>query len=289
MDEREWDYSYDINDWQQKYGMHWYDPFISGEDIDTITTEIEAYDAGYWAGWYGPEVGDVGIYSIFVYEAPDPCEEVPVVDPTCPGFIGQSPPEDPAIKELVIIDSTGSIQLSEDELSVLESLEEDNKTEMVIPEPPKIIEDPALVVEEKQEATPAVDALSVAQAAEANALSDAAATIGNTLTSTNQQSQSQSQQSMEQANRQSQLSSQQSQDQQNSMQMTGLDSISSDGTFNSFNSFNTQSQNLNNTEIVIEINVDTFEIAALDTAISDAVTNLMRLQQNIIREQTLVS
>ena len=195
--------------------MHWYDPFVSGEDIDTITTEIEAYDAGYWAGWYGPEVGDVGIYSIFVYEAPDPCEEVPVVDPTCPGFIGQSPPEDPAIKELVIIDSTGSIQLSEDELSVLESLEEDNKTEMVIPEPPKVIEDPAEpVVEEKQEATPAVDALSVAQSAEANALSDAAATIENTLTSTtaaalsdvmqsnsiNQQSQSQSQQSMEQAN-----------------------------------------------------------------------------------------
>ena len=91
---------------------------------------------------------------------------------------------------------------------------------------------------------------------------------------------------MEQANRQSQLSSQQSQDQQNSMQMTGLDSISSDGTFNSFNSFNTQSQNLNNTEIVIEINVDTFEIAALDNAISNAVTNLMRLEQNIIREQS---
>lgn len=301
LDEREWDYSYDINDWQQKYGMHWYDPFISGEDIDTITTQIEAYDAGYWAGWYGPEVGDVGIYSIFVYEAPDPCEEVPVVDPTCPGFIGQSPPEDPAIKELVIIDSTGSIQLSEDELSVLESLEEDNKTEMVIPEPPKVIEDPAEpVVEEKQEATPAVDALSVAQSAEANALSDAAATIENTLTSTtaaalsdvmqsnsiNQQSQSQSQQSTEQANQQSQQSSQQSQDQQNSMQMAGLDTISSNGTFNSFNSFNTQSQNLNNTEIVIEINVDTFEIAALDTAISDAVANLMRLEQNIIREQS---
>jgi hypothetical protein len=301
LDEREWDYSYDINHWQLKYGMHWYDPFISGEDIDTITTEIEAYDAGYWAGWYGPEVGDVGIYSIFVYEAPDPCEEVPVVDPTCPGFIGQSPPEDPAIKELVIIDSAGSIQLSEDELSVLESLEEDNKTEMVIPEPPKVIEDPAeTVVEEKQEATPAVDALSVAQSAEANALSDAAATIENTLTSTtaaalsdvmqsnsiNQQSQSQSQQSMEQANQQSQQSSQQSQDQQNSMQMAGLDTISSNGTFNNFNSFNTQSQNLNNTEIVIEINVDTFEIAALDTAISDAVANLMRLEQNIIREQS---
>lgn len=300
LDEREWDYSYHIRNWQQKNGMHWYDPFISGEDIDTITTEIEAYDAGYWAGWYGPEVGEVGIYSIFIYEAPDPCEEVPVVDPTCPGFIGKAPAEDPAIKELVIIESTGSIPLSEDELTVLEALEENEKSEIVMPEPPAVIvkveEKP--VVEQEKEIVKTVDALSIAQSAEANALADAAATIENTLTSTatsvandimqteqiTQQSQTQSQQSMEQAQQQSQQSSQQSQ--QSSMGMVGLNILSNDGTFNSSNTLTTESQNLSNNQIAIEITVDTFEIAALDNAINDAVTNLMRLEQNIIREQT---
>jgi len=300
LDEREWDYSYHIRNWQLQYGMHWYDPFISGEDIDTITTEIEAYDAGYWAGWYGPEVGEVGIYSIFIYEAPDPCEEVPVVDPTCPGFIGQAPTEDPAIKELVIIESTGSIPLSEDELTVLETLEEDNKSDMVIPEPPAVVVEveEKLVVEQEKETVKTVDALSIAQSAEANALADAAATIENTLTSTatsvandimqteqiTQQAQTQSQQSMEQAQQQSQQSSQQSQ--QSSMGMVGLNILSNDGTFNSSNTLTTESQNLDNNQIAIEITVDTFEIAALDNAINDAVTNLMRLEQNIIREQT---
>ena len=54
--------------------------------------------------------------------------EVPVVDPSCENFIGAAPQEDPAVKELVIIESTGSIPLSEDELTVLESLEEEEET-----------------------------------------------------------------------------------------------------------------------------------------------------------------
>jgi hypothetical protein len=301
LDDREWDYSQYIYDWEQKYGMHWYDPFITGDKIDTITLEVEGQDIGGWAGWYGPEFGNAGIYSILVYD-PDPCKAIPIVDPTCEGFIGEAPAEDPAIKQLVIIESTGSIPLSEDELTVLEALEEDNKSDMVIPEPPAVVVEveEKLVVEQEKETVKTVDALSIAQNAEANALADAAATIENTLTSTatslandimqteqsTQQAQTQSQQSMQQAQQQSQQSSQQSQSQQSSMGMVGLNILSNDGTFNSSNSFTTESQNLDNNQIAIEITVDTFEIAALDNAISDAVTNLMRLQQNIIREQT---
>ena len=37
--------------------------------------------------------------------------------------------------------------------------------------------------------------------------------------------------------------------------------------------------------IELEITVDTFEIAALDNAINDAVMNLIKMEQNIIREQ----
>ena len=286
LDEREWDYSYYIYDWEQKYGMHWYDPFITGDKIDTITLEVEAYDAGYWAGYYGPEFGSAAIYSIFVYD-PDPCEAIPIVDPTCPGFIGEAPEEDPAIKQLVIIESTGSIPLSEDELAVLESLEE----------PEAIIEEVPVEVAEAQteeEPTLNVDALSVAQNAEANALADAASTIENTLAATelaalsdinqsqqtSQQSQQQSQQSMQEA----QNSSQQSQ--QQSLTSSGM---SADGSIDLDQTMQAQlleNNGMQENRIQIDITVESFEIAALDNAVNDAIMNLIKLEQNVIREQT---
>ena len=268
LDEREWDYSYYIYDWEQKYGMHWYDPFISGEDIDTITLEVEAYDAGYWAGYYGPEFGSAAIYSILVVEPLDPCKQIPIVDPTCEGFIGEAPAEDPAVKELVIIESTGSIPLSEDELAVLESLEE----------PEAIIEEQVIETsgEEKENN---VDALSVARNAEAAALADAANTIENTLSATElalqqdvAQAQSiaqQSQQSSEQSMQEAESSQQQAMEQ--SLSSAG---INADG-----------SPSSNSVEVEIQLDIDSFDIAALDNAINDAVMNLIKLEQNIVREQ----
>jgi hypothetical protein len=85
VDEREWDYSYHIDNWEQKSGMQWFDPFIQGDEIDTITLQVEAKDAGYWAGWYGPEFGSAGIYSIFVYKDPLDCSD-PLNDAKCPGY-----------------------------------------------------------------------------------------------------------------------------------------------------------------------------------------------------------
>ena len=286
LDEREWDYSYYIYGWEEKYGMEWFDPFVSGDDIDTITLEVEAYDAGYWAGYYGPEFGSASIYSLLVVEPPDPCEQIPIVDPTCEGFIGEAPAEDPAVQQLVIIESTGSIPLSEDELAVLESLEE----------PASIIEETPVEVAESQpekEPTSNVDALSVAQNAEANALADAAATIENTLAATelaalsdlnqsqqtSQQSQQQSQQSMQEA----QNSSQQSQ--QQSLTSSGM---SADGSIDLDQTMQAQlleNSGMQENQIQIDITIDLFEIAALDNAINDAVMNLMKLEQNIIREQ----
>jgi hypothetical protein len=286
LDEREWDYSYYIYDWEQKYGMHWYDPFITGDKIDTITLEVEAYDAGYWAGYYGPEFGSAAIYSILVVEPLDPCEQIPIVDPTCEGFIGEAPAEDPAVKELVIIESTGSIPLSEDELAVLESLEE----------PAAIIEEVPVEIAEAQpeeKQTSNVDALSVAQNAEANALADAASTIENTLAATelaalsdinqsqqtSQQSQQQSQQSMQEA----QNSSQQSQ--QQSLTSSGM---SADGSIDLNQTMQAQlleNNGMQENKIQIDITVESFEIAALDNAVNDAIMNLIKLEQNVIREQ----
>lgn len=85
VDEREWDYSYPISDWEQKNGMHWYSPFLMGDEVDSLTLEVEGKDAGYWAGWWGPEFREAGIYSIFVYKEPLDCSD-PLNDPTCPGY-----------------------------------------------------------------------------------------------------------------------------------------------------------------------------------------------------------
>jgi len=273
LDEREWDYSYYIYDWEQKYGMHWYDPFITGDKIDTITLEVEAYDAGYWAGYYGPEFGSAGIYSILVVEPQDPCKQIPIVDPTCEGFIGEAPAEDPAIKELVIIESTGSIPLSEDELAVLESLEE----------PAAIIEEVPVEIAEAQpeEETSNVDALSVARNAEASALAEADSTINNTLAATTFSLQSDIQQS-QQTNQQAQQQAEQAN--QEALESAGFDLLSNDGNI-SVSSILSKSQNLEQNKISIEIAVDSYEIAALDQAINDAVLNLIRLEQNIVREQ----
>ena len=278
---KEYDYSTYIAGWELKYGMEWYDPFISGDKIDTITLEVESYDAGGWAGYWGPEFREAGIYSIFVVEPPDPCEQIPIVDPTCEGFIGEAPSEDPAVKQLVIIESTGSIPLSEDELAVLESLEEENKPEIIIPEQPEVIVEE---LDEKQETK--VDALSIAKNAEANALADAASTVENTLLATGIATQNDVQQSTQQAQQQSQQSMQEAQkSQQQSIEMSSNDGFSIDGDIN-FSSLNVQSQNISDNQMAIEITIDTFEIAALDNAIDEAFMNLVKLEQNIIREQT---
>ena len=303
LDEREWDYSYYIYNWQTKYGMHWYDPFISGDKIDTITLEVEAYDKGFWAGYYGPEFGSAGIYSILVVEPPDPCKQIPIVDPTCEGFIGEAPKEDPAVKELVIIESTGSIPLSEDELTVLASLEEEEET----------YEEQ---IEEKEEQNN-VDALAVARNAEANALADAASIIDNTLSATatsleqditqsnqiNQQSQEQAELSLTEAESIQQSSIELSTEMNNSMTQITLETTSQTQEQTSQTSANIQTADQNNGSvdattflselnqsqqepmIELEITVDAFEIAALDNAINDAVMNLIKMEQNIIREQ----
>ena len=126
LDEKEWDYSYHIDQWETKYGMQWYDPFITGDKIDTITLEIEGKDAAEWPGWYGPEFGSAAIYSTFVYD-PDPCKQVPVVDPTCEDFIGNAPDETiPQLQEdeWVYIQSTGEVMSLEEQLETIEEPEE---------------------------------------------------------------------------------------------------------------------------------------------------------------------
>jgi len=77
--------------WRSFTGTERFDDSIPAENIDRITIRAEGDDVGFWAGWYGPEF-DAKESSISLIYSPlpadaDPCEEVPVTDPTCPNYV----------------------------------------------------------------------------------------------------------------------------------------------------------------------------------------------------------
>jgi len=207
LDEREWDYSYYIYDWEQKYGMHWYDPFISGDKIDTITLEVEAYDAGYWAGYYGPEFGSAAIYSILVVEPEiQDCSD-PLLDPTCPGYAEALNAQQDEMLALINNSSDIGIDTSNDVAFVAEvaavveesidpvsegisepvaveaSIEQVQEVEQVV----EVAETTSTENSTEEEAnSPSVDPLAVAQNAVSAALSEAASNVSNTLEATSQ-------------------------------------------------------------------------------------------------------
>lgn len=215
LDEREWDYSYYIYDWEQKYGMHWYDPFISGEDIDTITLEVEAYDKGYWAGYYGPEFGSAAIYSILVVEPETQDCSDPLLDPTCPGYAEALNAQQDEM--LALINNSAEVNTNESPevnfvAEVTTTVEEsvmDSPVEEVIAESTSIeespvleevadlsnpIEEPVEVIVEELESNeveeasnaPSVNPLAVAQNAVSSALSEAESNNAATLEATSQ-------------------------------------------------------------------------------------------------------
>ena len=142
LDEREWDYSYSISNWQQKSGMHWYDPFLMGDEVDTLTIQVEGRDAGYWAGWWGPEFREAGIYSIFVYKEPIDCSD-PLNDPTCPGYATALQEQQQAMLEeqLALAEMTNDTTVAEEiiEEPVIEEVIEEPQPEPVA----EVVEDVA--------------------------------------------------------------------------------------------------------------------------------------------------
>jgi hypothetical protein len=147
VDEREWDYSYSISSWQQKSGMHWYDPFLKGDEVDTLTIQVEGKDAGYWAGWWGPEFREAGIYSIFVYKDPIDCSD-PLNDASCPGYAMALQEQQQAMLE----EQLALAEMTNESASVEEVIEEPVIEEVIEePQPESIAEPVAEVVEEIEE------------------------------------------------------------------------------------------------------------------------------------------
>lgn len=332
IDERKWDYSEYIYQWEWKSGMHWYDPFVSGEDIDTITLEVEGMDAGYWAGYYGPEFGNAGIYSIFIYEQPEVDQDCsdPLLDPTCPGYATALNAQQEEIIAL-ITDVSETPSISGDDVTFIESVNEVVE-ESIIDEP--IVETVVQEIQEPQEqiiaeavasvnqtadvqaeesavseaatevASPSgrVDPLAVAQGAVSAALNEAASNVQSTLSATANSviqaesiSQSVEQQSQQLAASQNVESQQNNTNQQinqgqdgQSQDYFGETSISSAGgsidsngniDVSTIMGIETQ-QDINNdgqsidsfglnesSGAIVEITVDSLEIAALDLAI----------------------
>jgi len=128
LDEREWDYSYSISDWEQKNGMQWYDPFLMGDKVDTLTLEVEGKDAGYWAGYWGPEFREAGIYSIFVYKEPLDCSD-PLNDARCPGYATALQEQ----QEAMLAEQLAMAEMTND-TGTIEEVNETPRTEKVIEE-----------------------------------------------------------------------------------------------------------------------------------------------------------
>ena len=155
VDEREWDYSYPISDWEQKNGMVWYNPFLMGDEVDSLTIEVEGRDAGYWAGWWGPEFREAGIYSIFVYREPLDCSD-PLNDPTCPGYATalQEQQEAMLAEQLAMAEmtnDTGTTNQIDETSRTAETVEE------VQPEPEPVAEVVEEIVEEIIEETAVIE------------------------------------------------------------------------------------------------------------------------------------
>ena len=206
---KEYDYSTYIAGWELKYGMEWYDPFISGDKIDTITLEVEGRDAGGWAGWWGPEFREAGIYSIFVVEPPPEanCED-PLLDPTCPGYADALNAQQDEMLALINNSSDTGIDTGNDVAFVAEvatvveesidpvseGISEPVAVEASVEPVQEVIEEIVEVAEttstessaEEAANSPSVDPLAVAQNAVSAALSEAASNVSNTLETTSQ-------------------------------------------------------------------------------------------------------
>ena len=92
-----YDYSYWIDTWTIMSGTETFKDPLMGENLSEIELSVTGKDAGYWAGWYGPEFADPVVK--LNYRAaivPDTtvedllfsqrCQQDPLSDPLCPSY-----------------------------------------------------------------------------------------------------------------------------------------------------------------------------------------------------------
>jgi len=83
VDQRTFDYSYHIDDWTYFSGVEWFNGNYLADDLNSVQLEVYGKDAGFWAGWYGPEFKN---YNIQLLYSVDACISDPLSDTNCPGY-----------------------------------------------------------------------------------------------------------------------------------------------------------------------------------------------------------
>ena len=126
---REYNYSYSIANWTQKNGQQLF-PQAFGTDatgVDTITIEVYGQDAGYWAGYWGPEFREGQVYGLYVYRPPEEdnsCDLDPLSDPTCPGYADALAAEQDALLEMIASSNTADPAGTTDDQAFLQSVQQ---------------------------------------------------------------------------------------------------------------------------------------------------------------------
>jgi hypothetical protein len=90
-------YTYDYSQflagqWYDYSGTQVFSKSYLGADLSEVQFSVRGQDAGYWAGYYGPEFR-LNSFSLNWSLAPvkeDPCTKIPVTDPSCSTYIGNT-------------------------------------------------------------------------------------------------------------------------------------------------------------------------------------------------------
>lgn len=83
VDERTFDYSYHVNTWTYFSGVEWFKDSYLADDLNSVQLDVYGKDAGFWAGWYGPEFRGYDIRLIYSVDA---CISDPLSNTDCPGY-----------------------------------------------------------------------------------------------------------------------------------------------------------------------------------------------------------
>jgi len=83
VEQRTFDYSYHIDTWTYFSGTEWFKDSYLADDLNSVQLQVYGQDAGFWAGWYGPEFDS---YNIRLLYSVDACFSDPLSDTDCPGY-----------------------------------------------------------------------------------------------------------------------------------------------------------------------------------------------------------
>ena len=96
-----YDYSYWIMNWTNFSGSETFSQSYLAQDLNTLNLTVAGRDAGYWAGYYGPEVSNIDVRLRYSAAPPPPPEPQPQPEPQP---VAQTTPVVEEERELVVVE-----------------------------------------------------------------------------------------------------------------------------------------------------------------------------------------